>query len=262
MTLRTLREGMAPGAANMERDQELARRLEHGEIGPTVRIYGWAPPAVSIGYNQDEGDFDTAALARAGIDLVRRPTGGRAILHAHEVTYCAVIPLSFGSPRSIYAMINEALLAGIRAMGIAAELNDADQDLRRAYAAPGGIPCFSTSVRSEIRSGGKKLVGSAQRRFGPVVLQHGSFLLGPQHREIARFVRGSGGGTESGIAADLAARTTEAETILGRSVTFDEASGAIASGFERFPLPTPGRTGRPGMEPASAASRAFTGRGG
>ena len=97
MNVSILAEGRATGAGNMARDEALARALSSGEIGPTIRLYGWAPPSVSIGFHQEENDFDRAALARLGIDLVRRPTGGRAILHWHELTYCALLPLTAGS---------------------------------------------------------------------------------------------------------------------------------------------------------------------
>ncbi|HLF14083.1 MAG TPA: hypothetical protein VI932_04265 [Bacteroidota bacterium] len=254
MTLRTLTEGKAAGAANMSRDGTLARRLEGGGIPPTVRIYGWEPPAVSIGYHQQEEDFDAEGLARAGIDLVRRPTGGRAILHWHEVTYCAVIPLSCGPPRAIYRMINEALIVGIRAMGIPAELSCSGGDLRQAYGTAAGIPCFSFSVKSEIQVGGRKIVGSAQRRFGRTVLQHGSFLLGTRHRDLARFVRPAGHRSADGIGADLASRTTEAETVLGRPVTFEEAAGALAAGFELYFSRTPENPGTPEVPGAVPSS--------
>jgi lipoate-protein ligase A len=238
MTIRTLTDGKAAGAANMARDEELARELGGGGIPPTVRIYGWDPPAVSIGYHQREEEIDRAALDRSGIDLVRRPTGGRAILHWNEVTYCAVMPVSLGSPRAIYAMINEALLDGIRAMGIPAGLSGPGVDLRRAYATAGGVPCFSFSVKSEVQVAGRKLVGSAQRRFGNAILQHGSFLLGPEHRGLARFVLAPGDGprdvVSARIAADLGARTTDAGTVLGRPVPFAEAAGALAAGFGRY----------------------------
>ena len=244
MTLRILLEGRAAGAANMARDTELATALASGPSSlpasgePVIRLYGWEPPAVSLGYHQDAEDVDAAALAREGIDLVRRPTGGRAILHWNEVTYCAAVPLALGSPRQIYAMLNAALLDGIRAMGIAAGLAADDDDLRMAASSAAGVPCFSTSVRSEIRAGGRKLVGSAQRRFGDVVLQHGSFLLGPEHRALARFVRArrgeEPGAPAAAIAAGLGARTTDAAAELRRGVGFVEAAGALASGFERY----------------------------
>lgn len=255
MTFRILRDGKADGAANMARDEELAREVDGGGVPPTVRIYGWEPPAVSIGHHQSGEDIDRGALDRSGIGLVRRPTGGRAILHWHEVTYCAAVPLSLGAPRALYAMINEALLEGIRALGIAAGLGGSGADLRRAYATPEGVPCFSFSVKSEIQAAGRKLVGSAQRRYGRAVLQHGSFLLGPQHRELARFVRAADGvprdALAAGIAADLAARTIDAEALLGRPVTFGEAAEALAGGFERYFSRMPAPRELPGLVPAS-----------
>jgi lipoate-protein ligase A len=232
MTLRVIIDGPAAGRLNMEKDSALAEALDRGEIPPTLRLYSWNPPALSIGYHQSASDFDTEKLRAAGIDLVRRPTGGRAILHWHELTYAIVLPLSSGAPRALYERVHEALLAGIGSLGIAAVLGGSDEGLRAAYENPGGVACFSRSVRSEIQAGGKKLAGSAQRKTGRVVLQHGSFLLGTQHRRIAGFIRsGTGGAT----APDLTAGTTEAETILGRSVSFGEAADAVAASFtDRF----------------------------
>lgn len=257
MTVRPLTEGKARGAANMARDVELALSLGRGGAAPVVRIYGWDPPAVSVGHHQDEGEIDRAALAGAGFDLVRRPTGGRAILHWNEATYCAAVPSSLGSPRAVYAMINEALLEGIRAMGIDAVLAGSDDDLRRAWSTAEGVPCFSFSVRSEIRAGGRKLVGSAQRRFPGGVLQHGSFLLGPEHRALARFVRGAGSAdpavVRAAVAAGLEARTTDASALLGRPVGFDEAAAALAAGFERYFSRVPAPAEPPGPDPAFPA---------
>lgn len=254
MNVRVLAEGTASGAANMARDEGLARALAAGGIGPTIRLYGWAPPCLSIGFHQDEGDFDRGALARLGVDLVRRPTGGRAILHWHEVTYCALVPLAAGSPRAIYGMLNEALLAGIRSMGIPAELAGPGPALKAAYASPSGIPCFTVSVKSEIQVGGRKLVGSAQRRYGDAVLQHGSFLLGAQHREIAGLVRAAAPGPRAAIAAAIAGTTTEAESVLGRVVSHEEASAALAAGFERYFSDTPDIPRPSGAAPVFATS--------
>ena len=158
MNVSILAEGRATGAGNMARDEALARALSSGEIGPTIRLYGWAPPSVSIGFHQEENDFDRAALARLGIDLVRRPTGGRAILHWHELTYCALLPLTAGSALDLCDAQRGAPRRnpldghrrGTRRPGGRAET---------ACAAAAGIPCFTVSVKSEI-GGGRKIVGS------------------------------------------------------------------------------------------------------
>jgi len=212
----------------MEKDSALAAALDRGEIPPTLRLYSWDPPAVSIGYHQSAADFDGDKLRSAGIDLVRRPTGGRAILHWHELTYAIVLPLSSGAPRALYERVHDALLAGIRSLGIAAYLGGSDDGLRAAYDSTDGVACFSRSVRSEIQAHGKKLAGSAQRKTGGVVLQHGSFLLGTQHRRIAEFIRN---GTVGEAPPDLASGTIEAETILGRGISFGEAAEAVAASF-------------------------------
>jgi lipoate-protein ligase A len=149
-------------------------------------------------------------------------------------------------------MIHEALLLGITSMGIQASLEESGSDLHGAYAGPEGIPCFSFSVKSEIRAGGRKLVGSAQRRFGRSILQHGSFLLGPQHLDLARFVRVPAGGDADGLSAWLASRTTDAGTVLGRVVTFEEARDAVAAGFTRYFSRIPEPRELPGGAPVSS----------
>jgi len=235
MILEVIRDGAGTGAHNMAVDTARSVALDRGEIPPTLRLYGWDPPALSIGYHQAEEDFDAEKLRAAGIDLVRRPTGGRAILHWHELTYSVVLPLSAGSPRDLYMKIHEALLGGIRGLGITAGLGGSDEGLRASYTSPGGLACFSSSVRSEIQADGKKLAGSAQRKIGSAILQHGSFLLGPQHRRLAEFILG---GTNRGDLADFISKTTEAETILGRPVSFAEAAASVEESFvARFSKP-------------------------
>jgi lipoate-protein ligase A len=237
MNLRVITDRAGTGAANMAADASMAAALGRAEIPPTLRLYGWDPPALSIGYHQSERDFDVEKLARSGIDLVRRPTGGRAILHWHELTYAIVLPLSAGSPRDLYMAVHDTLLDGIRGMGIPALPGGSDEGLRASYSSPDGVACFSRSVRSEIQVGGKKIVGSAQRKIGDVILQHGSFLLGPQHRRLAEFLQG---GAHGPVPVDFVSKTTEAETILGRPVSFSEAATAVASAFvTRFSTPHP-----------------------
>ena len=110
--------GLLPGRANMEADEVMARQLEQGLVGPSLRLYGWRPYALSLGFHQSALDVDTEALAANGIDLVRRPTGGKAILHAREVTYCVVMKYGELSPKEIYRFINECLIRGLELLGI------------------------------------------------------------------------------------------------------------------------------------------------
>ncbi len=228
-------DGPQSGALNMETDEMMARQLSAGVIGPAVRFYGWRPYALSLGFHQESADVDARALAQEGIDLVRRPTGGKAILHARELTYCVVVPLADQSPKAIYRFINERLIAGLRRLGIDATLSGRDDDFRSLYQDPASIPCFTSSARSEVLVGGKKLIGSAQRKFGSVILQHGSVLIGPEHRRIAEFLAPHVQDARSTVERDLEEKTTEIETLLGRRVTYEEVSRGLREGFAEAP---------------------------
>src|SRR5260221_12346908 len=114
----------------MEFDEILARRGENGPGTAVLRVYGWNPPAISIGIHQRESDFDAGALRREGIDLVRRPTGGRAILHAHELTYSAVMPVEDLGPRETYRFVGRCILRALTILGIEAEVSERGRGLR------------------------------------------------------------------------------------------------------------------------------------
>jgi len=232
MIWKYINTGFQSGSFNMKFDEELASQLTSGVGSTTLRIYGWQPSAISIGFNQKMEDFDTVKLFKAGIDIVRRPTGGKAILHAHELTYSVVMKLEDRGPREIYRFINECLLSGLKYLGIEAHLSDKDDDFKKLYQTLYSIPCFSSSAKSEIQYNGQKLVGSAQRRYGTVILQHGSLLLGPQHQKIVEFLAPHIQNSREILIDILAARTIDVETILDRRVTFHEAAAAIKQGFE------------------------------
>lgn len=210
--LRVIDDGPGRGAVNMRRDRELWAAHRPGDE-PVLRLYRWAPPAVSIGYHQDPHDFDAAALANAGYDLVRRPTGGRAILHAAELTYSVIgsspSPLFGDSLHTTYQRINTALLAFLESLGITADI--AFGETREQMRAP---TCFASAGRYEIRVNGRKLVGSAQRRGGGTFLQHGSILTGPDHSALARFLSHRAAASTHGV--ELAAATTDLGRLLGR----------------------------------------------
>jgi lipoate-protein ligase A len=233
MMWRFLNTGFHHGAFNMEFDESLALQLKDSSAIPILRVYGWSPYAISLGFNQNIQDFDSPKITQAGIDIIRRPTGGRAILHAHELTYSIVMKLDNRGPRDIYHFINEGLLCGLKYMGIEAQLSDQNDNFRKLYQDNSSIPCFSSSAKSEIQFEGRKLVGSAQRRYGNVILQHGSLLLGPEHRRITEYLASHIQHARDIIVNDLTTRTSDAETILGRSVLFEEAADCIRHGFEK-----------------------------
>lgn len=175
------------GARNMALDHALAESSRPGEA--VLRLYGWSPATVSFGRNEPAlGLYDVAAAAREGLGFVRRPTGGRAVLHAHEVTYCAVLPVdAFGGLREAYFRINEGLVAGLRSLGFPAEVAREGKALP-----PDAGPCFQAPTPGEVVLFGRKLVGSAQVRMGDAILQHGSVILGGDQSALARLAGGSG----------------------------------------------------------------------
>ena len=171
LSWRILVDGPLHGAANMARDHALAELVGHGEA--VLRLYRWSPATLSLGRNEPFGEIHRRLLAsRPDVGVVRRPTGGRAVLHDHELTYGVAAPVSaFGGLRAAYRSINRALVEGLGRLGVAARL-----------AGPGALPsgagvCFADSAEGEVVAGGRKLVGSAQRRIGGAFLQHGSLLL-------------------------------------------------------------------------------------
>ncbi|MBI4547720.1 MAG: lipoate--protein ligase family protein [Ignavibacteriae bacterium] len=227
-----LNTGFRDGNGNMKFDEELALRLRNA-IGPcTLRVYGWQPYTISIGFNQCMEDFDLHKIHEYGIDIVRRPTGGRAILHAHELTYSIAMYIESRSPREIYRYISEGLLHSLKLLGIDAQLSTNEINFQQHYQNPSSIPCFSHSTKYEIQFNECKLIGSAQRRYANVVLQHGSILLGPQHRQIVEFLAPHVQDSKKILEDYLAAHTIDIETILGRSVSFDETAECIKKGFE------------------------------
>lgn len=212
----------APGAWNMALDEALARSVADGG-GPVLRVYRWSPPCLSLGRNQPaRGRYDLAAVAARGIDVVRRPTGGRAVLHDRELTYSVAAPEALlGPPRRAYAAINRALVAGLRHLGVAARLQPATAE--RAPA-PSLAPCFDQPVEGEVVAGGRKLVGSAQRRLGDVILQHGSLPLEDDQSAVASFLLDPADREDARPPATLAAA-------LGRVPAWDELAAALAAGW-------------------------------
>lgn len=185
--LRIIQDGPQPGAVNMQRDAALLDRFRPGDP-PILRLYRWQPYTVTYGFHQRDEDFDREAIARLGYDLVRRPTGGRAILHAEELTYSVVgpspSPLFGDTLHSCYMKINEALVAFLRDLGHAAEISGGEDrsEMRQAV-------CFKSAGQHEIRVGGRKIIGSAQRRSEGAFLQHGSILVGPRHADLLQCLR-------------------------------------------------------------------------
>jgi lipoate-protein ligase A len=230
--------GWDTGTRNMTHDEALARSfLDGGEGVPTLRLFRWKPWAVSLGHNQAAADLDVARCAREGFDIVRRPTGGRAILHAQELTYSITLPAGRKTILQVYNDIGRALVCGLKFFGVDVALQRSQPDFRNAYRSPSAIPCFTSSARYEIEWHGKKLVGSAQRRFSDgeqeAILQHGSILCGPAHRRLADVLAVTDPAVLERLRRDLEDKTTDLSEILGREVDLDALGACIRQGFER-----------------------------
>lgn len=167
-------------------DEVLMAGVRNGGA-PVLRMYRWSPACLSLGRNQPgRGEYREDLLASSGVDVVRRLTGGRAVLHDHELTYSVVVADGvLGSPRSAYAAINRGLVAGLRKLGVNAALQPRS---RTHAAAPSLAPCFREPAEGEVVAGGAKLIGSAQFRDRGVILQHGSLLLSGDQRRISDFL--------------------------------------------------------------------------
>jgi lipoate-protein ligase A len=228
--------GFHSGVFNMQYDEQLAREVASGERLPTVRVYGWNPPAISYGWNQSLDEIDIESARQAGVHVVRRPTGGRAILHSQELTYSVVMPAAENSVSGVYKTISEALVCGLRHIGILASLEKSQPDFPSLYRSASATACFSSSARHEIKVNGRKLVGSAQRRFHiegqEVILQHGSLLLAKDHLRIVDFLKLSTEFQRDSLRKELSNKTTEVNSLLGSRVEYEEVAQAIRRGFE------------------------------
>jgi lipoate-protein ligase A len=167
-----------------------------------------------------------------GIDVVRRPTGGRAVLHAEEITYAVITPLGERTPQQWYALIHQTIAQGLTEIG----LNDSafvksQPKFADVYREASGALCFSSSARYELEWEGKKFVGSAQRVIGDVLLQHGSILLGRYHRNLPRLLKMDEAKREH-MTALLDARAVSIGEILGRELSYEECCAPLRTAFE------------------------------
>jgi lipoate-protein ligase A len=233
-TWRLVRSDPARGAWNMAVDEAILEASGSGLVPPTLRLYAWAPPCLSLGYAQPFSDVLPEVLEQRGWDLVRRPTGGRAILHADELTYSVAGPQSepplAGGVLESYRLLAAALLRALQALEIPAQANE--KPLAASAAQPGQNPvCFEVPSNYEITVGGKKLVGSAQARRKEGVLQHGSLPLYGDLTRIVQALAFQDAAAREQAAGRLLERATTAEHILGRPLSWDQAAQAFAQAF-------------------------------
>ena len=224
----------ARGAWNMAVDQAI---LEHAQAGggeslPTLRLYAWNPACLSLGHAQPFADVDTARLQARGWEVVRRPTGGRAILHTDELTYSvtgsAEEPVLSGSVLESYNRIAQALLLAVKNLGLPVEMKEGQSN---GNTTPNPV-CFEVPSTYEITVGGKKLIGSAQARKKEGVLQHGSLPLTGDLTRICQVLSFESESARAEASQRLLARATTVESALGYAVTWDTAAQTFIRAFE------------------------------
>lgn len=190
---------------------------------PRLRLYQWSPPCLSFGRNQPAaGLYDASAAASLGIEIVRRPTGGLAVLHHQELTYAFVAPAALhGGPRATYLAVNHALVRGLQRLGVPASLSEGIK--RSAFGST--HPCFAEPAPGEVVAHGRKLVGSAQRCENRTILQHGSILLSGSQDDVARIAR---------VPFQLHGQATTLTEVIGTLPDVTEIAGVIATAFEQL----------------------------
>jgi len=226
-TWRFLDTGVLSPACNMAVDRALLALHANGKSLPTLRLYQWRPPAVSLGYFQKRHDLDLEACQRLGFEVVRRPTGGRAVLHLEDLTYALIAGTGEGMPSAVtaaYHLIAQGLLNAFRLLGIEAKMGRERDDPHRTDI------CFLRCARGSIVHRGKKLVGSAQTWHGPSLLQHGSIIVRPQVEAWLGLVRAEGESPVE-LQARLAARLTSVQEILGWTPKITEIKEAVRQGM-------------------------------
>ncbi len=235
MKWRFINTGFNTGKFNMEYDIKLANEIKTDEA--IFRLYRWKPYCISIGANQEYNSVNITKANNDNIDIVKRPTGGRAILHSEELTYSVILPIEMNfSARGAYHEINRALQKGLLNYNNKLEeicLENIQPDFKGFYKEERSAICFAVSAKSELKFQNKKLVGSAQRKLGKTLLQHGSILCGDYHLNIIDYL-------DIDVADiiplknEIKNTTTNLRSILNEEIDYNRLEGSLLNGFEEY----------------------------
>lgn len=215
----------APGVENMALDEALMTRARQtGEW--TLRVYAWSAPTISLGRNQPAmRHYDRDRIRRHGLSVVRRPTGGRAILHHRELTYSVTAPTTHaGSERESYARITRLIVRALAKLGVAAGVAPRRERARL----PDATPCFELPAEGELTFEGRKLAGSAQWRSEGTLLQHGSILVADDQCRLSEF---------SLSAKSELPEPATLEQAMGRTPSLEEAAAAFGAAVRELEDP-------------------------
>lgn len=214
VTFRLLETGASPGAFNMGLDEAILNSVAEGLQPPTLRFYGWNPPAITLGYFQGrEEEVDRTACAQLGVDVIRRVTGGGAVFHDAELTYSIVLPESHPLARAdildSYRVLCAGIVEGLGHWGLQGEF----------------VPL------NDILVGGRKISGNAQTRKRGCILQHGTILLDVDVDRMFALLKVPSEKLKGKLIQDAKERVTGLRAQIGRSVDLSEAADVFSKGF-------------------------------
>jgi lipoate-protein ligase A len=228
-----IENGFNTGKYNMEFDLGLAKNCKPGES--IFRLYRWEPYCISLGANQKLSDVNLEKVKDDGLDIVHRPTGGRAILHAEEITYSVVLHYSNTlTAKVIYQKVSNGLLRGLKKYNPllqSVELENEQPDFPDLLKKPSGMMCFASTAKNEVKFNHKKLIGSAQRKLNNIILQHGSILCGNFHERLIDYLD-CNENEYNMLKNELKSSTIDLKTILNKDIDYDYLSKCLIEGFE------------------------------
>ncbi|MEC1523001.1 biotin/lipoate A/B protein ligase family protein [Neobacillus niacini] len=234
---RFIDSGNCSPSFNMALDEALLDWHSEGKIPPVIRFYGWEPATLSIGYFQKvEKEIDLEAVKAHGLGFVRRPTGGRGVLHEHELTYSVIVSENHPEmPKTVteaYRVISEGILKGFHQLGLEAYFAVPKTDEERsALKNPRSAVCFDAPSWYELVVEGRKVAGSAQTRQKGVILQHGSILLDLDEDKLFSLFKYPSERVKDRMKSAFKSKAVAINEISSRKITLDEAKEAFYKGF-------------------------------
>ncbi len=234
-----INSGASSPSFNMALDEALLNWHSEGLIPPVIRFYSWQPAALSIGYFQKvEKEIDMEAVNRLGLGFVRRPTGGRGVLHEHELTYSIIVSEDYPDmPETVteaYRVLSEGLLEGFKNLGLDAYFSVPDTDEKRAdLKKPKSAVCFDAPSWYEMVVEGKKVAGSAQTRQKGVILQHGAILIDLDAEKLLSVFKFSSEQAKERMRAKIPEKAVSINSLREEPATAEECVRAFKSGFEQ-----------------------------
>lgn len=232
-TWRIIKHPPDRGAWNMAVDEAILESVYSGDSLPTLRLYAWQPACLSLGHAQPFTDINLDTLNANGWDVVRRPTGGRAILHVDELTYSVIAPETEprvkGGVLASYLQLSSALLQALRILGLEPEAKEKHANKNEKKDNP---VCFEVPSNYEITVKGKKLIGSAQARRKEGILQHGALPLYGDLTRIITVLQFPDAGSQTTARERLLAHATTVEAELGKPITWEQAADAFQQAFQ------------------------------